>query len=93
MDQNAHLGDNGVNFITENQQLDALLDQVEDRLVMNLFLWLPFLTGITITKETNCAETGEQLQGNKVVILQKEYPLGTSGERVYQEKLLQLCRK
>ena len=59
---------------------------------MNLFPWLPFLTGITITKETNCAETGEQLQGNKVVILQKEYPLGTSG-LVYQEKTASTVRK
>ena len=93
MDQNAHLGDNDASFITENHQLVALLDHVEDRMVMNLFSWLPFLTGITITKETNRAETGEQLQGNKVVILQKEYPLGMNRERVYQEKLLQLCRK
>ena len=93
MDQNAHLGDNDASFITENHQLDALLDHVEDRIVMNLFPWLPFLAGITITKETNRAETGEQLQGNKVVILQKEYPLGRTNGLVYQEKLLQLYRK
>ena len=68
------------------------LTTVEDRMVMNLFPWLPFLTGITITKETNCAETGEQLQGNKVVILNERVSIGKERTSL-PRKLLQLCRK